>query len=67
MTRGFWIIRMVCKNKAQCIGALHTVHYLRDRLQRIPFVIIIKKVCDDLRIGFRYKFISLLCQTLLKL
>ena len=51
------LVRMVCKQNAQRIGTLHTMHNLCNRLERIPLIIIVNQVRQNFRVGVRCKLV----------
>ena len=61
------LIRLITEHDSQRIGAFHAVHDLCDSLQRIPFIVIIQQVGDDLCICLRHKFIAFGFQLLFQL
>ena len=58
-------LRMILEDDPQGIRPLHTVHDLGDRLQRIPLIIIIQKMGNDLRIRLGHKLIPVLLKLFL--
>ena len=65
-THRIQFFRMVAENNSQCIRSFHTVHYFRDGPERIPIIIVVQKMSDDLSICLRDKVVSLFFQFFLQ-